>query len=65
MKVKINRPKNAAKKVSLYTVNVARMDRYLSQSKTELLKRIHPVEPRHAEYDGVLAGPISRVRVLK
>lgn len=49
----------------VYTVNVARMDQYLAQTREEFKERAKLTHQARGEFAGVLAGTVSKSRITK
>lgn len=59
------KPKNvvtAPKNGRMFTVNVARMDRYLNDTRGQFIERLKTSKRSEDEVGGVLAGPLRSSR---
>jgi hypothetical protein len=54
-----------AKTGRVYTVNVARMDQYLTQTREAFRERVKLTHQSRGEFSGVLAGTVSKSRITK
>lgn len=64
VKVKVKKVVGA-KTGRVYTVNVARMDQYLAQTRETFKERVKLTHQAHGEFSGVLAGTVSKSRITK
>lgn len=63
-KAKVKRS-DGAKNGRVYTVNVARMDQYLTQTRDAFKDRVNLSHQAREEFSGALAGTVSKCRVTK
>jgi hypothetical protein len=68
IKTKIERPSASEEKKGkrvVFTVNIARMDRFLVENQNIFRERAKLVAPHHGEFVGALAGPTAKRRAAK
>ena len=62
VKARITKSKSVVKKSGLYTVDVARMERYLADTHASFKERVKRTQASPDDFVGALVGPVIRRR---